>query len=154
MNQALQDIMWGQVESVFLTLIIVYGILASLFLSFRIGLIALIPNILPVVVYFGTLGIVGISLNPSTSLIAPMIIGVAIDDTIHYFTRLNNLAKKHPDPGQATIMTLKEVGRPVTYTSLALCVGFLILTTSDLRMQVQVGALASFAWRTGCRISF
>ncbi|MDH5613363.1 MAG: MMPL family transporter, partial [Gammaproteobacteria bacterium] len=145
MNQAIQDIMWGQVESVFLSLIIVYGILVSLFLSFRIGLIALIPNILPVVVYLGALGILGISLNPSTSLIAPMILGVAIDDTIHYFTRFNSIARQHPDPKEATVMTLGIVGRPVTYTSLALCVGFLVLTTSDLRMQVQVGAMSSFA---------
>jgi len=145
MNQAIQDIMWGQVESVFLSLIIVYGILVSLFLSFRIGVIALIPNILPVVVYFGALGIMGISLNPSTSLIAPMILGVAIDDTLHYFTRFNNIARQHPDPKEATVMTLGVVGRPVTYTSLALCVGFLVLTTSDLRMQAQVGGMASFA---------
>lgn len=145
MNQAIQDIMWGQVESVFLSLIIVYGILVSLFLSFRIGLIAIIPNLLPVVVYFGALGIMGISLNPSTSLIAPMILGVAIDDTIHYFARFNNIARRYPDPKQATAMTLGIVGRPVTYTSLALCVGFLILTTSDLRMQAQVGGMASFA---------
>jgi predicted RND superfamily exporter protein len=145
MNQAIQDIMWGQVESVFLSLIIVYAILVGLFLSFRIGFIAIIPNILPVVVYFGALGIMGISLNPSTSLIAPMILGVAIDDTIHYFARFNSLARENPDPKQATILTLGVVGRPVTYTSLALCVGFLVLTTSDLRMQAQVGGMASFA---------
>jgi predicted RND superfamily exporter protein len=145
MNQAIQDIMWGQVESVFLTLIIVYVILSSLFLSFKIGLIAIIPNILPVVVYFGTLGITGITLNPSTSLIAPMIIGVAIDDTIHYFAHFNRLARTQLDPEKATKMTLGVVGRPVTYTSLALCIGFLLLTTSDLRMQMQVGAMASFA---------
>ncbi len=145
MNQAIQEIMWGQVESVFLSLIIVYGILVSLFLSFRIGFIAIIPNLLPVVVYFGALGIMGISLNPSTSLIAPMILGVAIDDTIHYFTRFNNFSRQYPDPKQATIMTLGVVGRPVTYTSLALCIGFLVLTTSDLRMQAQVGGMASFA---------
>jgi len=145
MNQAIQDIMWGQVESVFLTLIIVYGILTSLFLSFRIGFIAIIPNIMPVVVYFGALGITGISLNPSTSLIAPMIIGVAIDDTIHFFARFNSYGRQTPDPEKSTIMTLRAVGRPVTYTSLALCVGFLLLTSSDLRMQAQVGAMASFA---------
>ena len=145
MNKAIQDIMWGQIESVFLTLIIVYLILSSLFLSFKIGLIAIIPNILPVVVYFGTLGLTGISLNPSTSLIAPMIIGVAIDDTIHYFTHFNRIARTEHNPEIATRMTLNVVGRPVTYTSLALCIGFLLLTSSDLRMQAQVGAMASFA---------
>jgi preprotein translocase subunit SecF len=145
MNQAIQDIMWGQVESVFLSLVIVYGILVTLFLSFRIGFVAIIPNLLPVVVYFGMLGILGISLNPSTSLIAPMILGVAIDDTIHYFARFNTISRQCHDPKKATVMTLGVVGRPVTYTSLALCIGFLVLTTSDLRMQVQVGGMASFA---------
>jgi predicted RND superfamily exporter protein len=145
LNQAIEDIMWGQVESVFTTLVIVYAMLTCLFLSWRIGFIALIPNLLPVVVYFGALGITGISLNLSTSLIAPMVIGIAIDDTIHYFARLNSFAKKCPDPHQSTMMTLGAVGRPMTYTSVALCVGFLLLTTSDLRMQAQVGAMASFA---------
>ena len=145
MNQAVDDIVRGQIESVFTTLIVVYGILVALFLSFRIGFIAIIPNLLPVVVYFGALSIAGISLNLITSLIAPMIIGVAIDDTIHYFTRLNGFARQYPDPNQSTLKTLGAVGRPITYTSLALCVGFLLLTTSDLRMQAQVGAMASFA---------
>jgi predicted RND superfamily exporter protein len=145
MNRAIEDIMWGQVESIFIALVIVYAILVSLFLSFRIGFIAIIPNILPVVVYFGMLGITGISLNPSTSLIAPMIIGVAIDDTIHYFARFNNIAREYHDPKESTIRTLGVVGRPVTYTSMALSIGFLVLTTSDLRMQAQVGAMASFA---------
>ena len=145
LNQAIDDIMWGQVKSVFTTLLIVYGMLTALFLSFGVGFMALIPNIVPVVVYFGALGITGISLNPSTSLIAPMVIGVAIDDTIHYFARLNSFARKYPDPHRSTMVTLAAVGRPMTYTSLALCVGFLLLTTSELRMQAQVGAMASFA---------
>jgi predicted RND superfamily exporter protein len=145
MNRAIEDIMWGQVESIFIALAIVYVILVSLFLSFRIGFIAIIPNILPVVVYFGMLGITGISLNPSTSLIAPMIIGVALDDTIHYFARFNSIAREYHDPKESTIKTLGVVGRPVTYTSMALSIGFLVLTTSDLRMQAQVGAMASFA---------
>jgi predicted RND superfamily exporter protein len=145
MNRAIEDIMWGQVESIFIALVIVYGILVSLFLSFRIGFIAIIPNMLPVVVYFGMLGITGISLNPSTSLIAPMIIGVALDDTIHYFARFNGIAREYHDPKESTIRTLGVVGRPVTYTSMALSIGFLVLTTSDLRMQAQVGAMASFA---------
>jgi predicted RND superfamily exporter protein len=144
-NQAIEAMMWGQVQSVVTTLIIVYGVLSGLFLSFWIGFMALLPNIVPVLAYFGVLGLAGISLNPSTSLIAPMVIGVACDDTVHYFARLNSIARKNPDPLRSTILTLGEVGRPMTYTSLMLCIGFLLLTTSDLRMQAQVGAMASFA---------
>ncbi|MEA3242138.1 MAG: efflux RND transporter permease subunit, partial [Pseudomonadota bacterium] len=144
-NAVLDKIIRGQVQSVFAALLIVYGVLVGMFLSFRIGLIALIPNVLPVVVYFGVLGFLGISLNPSNSLIAPMVLGIAIDDTVHYFARFNEFMKQQASSRQATISSLRVVGRPVTYTSIALCLGFLVLTTSDLRMQAQVGAMACFA---------
>ena len=144
-NAVLDKIIRGQVQSVFAALVVVYSVLVGMFLSFRIGLIALIPNVLPVVVYFGVLGFLGISLNPSNSLIAPMVLGIAIDDTVHYFARFNEFMKQQASSRQATISSLRVVGRPVTYTSIALCLGFLVLTTSDLRMQAQVGAMACFA---------
>jgi predicted RND superfamily exporter protein len=144
-NETLSDIVSGQAKSVGLALVIVYGILALMFTSVRIGFVALIPNIMPVAVYFGSLGFFGISLNPSTSLIAPMVLGIAIDDTIHYFARFNREIKRYADDKKATIAALKVVGRPVTYTSVGLCLGFLVLLTSELSMQVQVGIMASYA---------
>ncbi|MFV1973087.1 MAG: MMPL family transporter, partial [Thiohalobacterales bacterium] len=144
-NETLSDIVVGQARSVGLALIIVYGILALMFMSMRIGFVALIPNLLPVAVYFGSLGFFGISLNPSTSLIAPMVLGIAIDDTIHYFSRFNREVKRFADDKKATIAALKAVGRPVTFTSVGLCLGFLVLITSELSMQVQVGIMASYA---------
>jgi hypothetical protein len=79
-----------------------------------------------------------------------MVLGLAIDDTIHYFTRFNREVKNTGDQSAATISTLRYVGRPVTYTTLGLCLGFLALTTADVQMQVDVGIMASlslaFAW--------
>ena len=144
-NETLSDIVAGQAKSVGLALVIVYGILALMFTSMRIGFVALIPNIMPVAVYFGSLGFFGISLNPSTSLIAPMVLGIAIDDTIHYFARFSREVKRLANDKKATIAALKVVGRPVTYTSVGLCLGFLVLLTSELSMQVQVGIMASYA---------
>jgi len=144
-TQTLTEIITGQAKSVGLALLIVYAILSLMFMSYRIGFIALIPNILPIVIYFGSLGFFGISLNPSTSLIAPMVLGIAIDDTIHYFARFNREVRRLADDEKATLATLKGVGRPMTYTSAALCLGFLALTTSELSMQVQVGLMASWA---------
>jgi predicted RND superfamily exporter protein len=144
-NETLSDIVTGQAKSVGLALVIVYGILALMFTSARIGFIALIPNLIPVAVYFGSLGFFGISLNPSTSLIAPMVLGIAIDDTIHYFARFSREVKRYADDKKATIAALKTVGRPVTYTSVGLCLGFLVLMTSELSMQVEVGIMASYA---------
>jgi predicted RND superfamily exporter protein len=144
-SETLSDIIVGQARSIGLALVIVYGILSVMFMSQRIGFIALIPNLFPVAVYFGSLGFFGISLNPSTSLIAPMVLGIAIDDTIHYFSRFSAENKRFADAKKTTLVTLKAVGRPVTYTSIGLCLGFLVLTTSDLRMQTQVGIMASYA---------
>jgi predicted RND superfamily exporter protein len=151
-NQAVDRIVRGQAESVFLAVAVVYLLLVLMFLSFRVGFIALIPNLVPIVVYFGALGLCGISLNPSTSLIAPMVLGIAIDDTIHYMARFNLLARRSTTTEQAAASALRRVGRPITFTSLGLCLGFLVLTTSELRMQEQVGLMAAlalvFAWAT------
>ena len=144
-SETLTDIIVGQARSVGLALIFVYAILTVMFMSQRIGFVALLPNIIPVAVYFGSLGFFGISLNPSTSLIAPMVLGIAIDDTIHYFSRFNREVHRHADDRKATLLAMKAVGRPVTFTSIGLVLGFLVLMTSDLRMQVHVGMMASYA---------
>ncbi len=144
-NKTLASIVVGQAKSLGLALVIVYAILSMMFMSMRIGLVALVPNIIPVTIYFGSLGFFGISLNPGTSLIAPMVLGIAIDDTIHYFSRFSQEVKRYADDRKATVAALKAVGRPVTYTSIGLCLGFLVLTTSELSMQVQVGIMASYA---------
>jgi predicted RND superfamily exporter protein len=144
-SETLTNIIVGQARSVALALIFVYAILTVMFMSPRIGIVALIPNIIPVAVYFGSLGFFGISLNPSTSLIAPMVLGIAIDDTIHYFSRFNREVHRHADDRKATLLAMKAVGRPVTLTSIGLCLGFLVLMTSELRMQMHVGLMASYA---------
>ena len=144
-SETLTNIIVGQARSVGLALIFVYAILTVMFMSQRIGLVALLPNIVPIAVYFGSLGFFGISLNPSTSLIAPMVLGIAIDDTIHYFSRFNREVRRHADDRKATLLAMKAVGRPVTFTSIGLCLGFLVLMTSDLRMQAHVGLMASYA---------
>jgi predicted RND superfamily exporter protein len=144
-SETLTNIIVGQARSVVLALVFVYLILAVMFMSQRIGFVALLPNILPVAVYFGSLGFFGISLNPSTSLIAPMVLGIAIDDTIHYFSRFNREVHLHANDRKATLLAMKAVGRPVTFTSVGLCLGFLVLMNSELRMQAQVGIMASYA---------
>ena len=144
-SETLTNIIVGQARSIALALVFVYAILTVMFMSPKIGAIALIPNIIPVAVYFGSLGFFGISLNPSTSLIAPMVLGIAIDDTIHYFSRFNREVHRHANDRKATLLALKAVGRPVTLTSIGLCLGFLVLMTSELRMQAHVGLMASYA---------
>jgi hypothetical protein len=141
----LDNVITGQAESVLFALVLVYCILSALFLSLRIGFIALIPNVLPVIGYFGALGLFGITLSPATSVVAPMVLGIAIDDTIHYFMRFNRQVRDTADQAAATVEVLRHVGRPVTYTTMGLCLGFLALTAAEIKMQADVGIMACFA---------
>jgi len=144
LNRTLDDIVRGQALSLGLALFVIYVILAAMFTSLRTGLIALFPNVLPIAIYFGALGATGITLNPSTSLIACIALGIAVDDTVHYLARFNIDAKRLADEKQATHEALRDVIRPVTFTTLGLCLGFLVLFSSELQSQADFGALASF----------
>jgi len=144
MTQVVDNLIWGQVQSIIGALVMIYALLCVMFLSLRMGIVALIPNVIPVAVYFGALGLTGITLNFATSIIAPMALGVAIDDTIHYFARFNTEAKRLADERQATINVLRIVGRPVLYSTFSLCVGFLMFSYSDLLSYRQVGGMAAF----------
>ncbi len=144
MTRTVTDIAAGQLLSIAVALFVVLLILAAVFTSWRIGLMALFPNVLAVGVYFGTLGLLGITLSPTTSLIACIALGIAVDDTIHFLVRFNMEARASGQEGTAVQRALASVIRPVTYTSLVLVLSFLVMTTSELRTQVQFGALAAF----------
>lgn len=143
-TQTVDEIASGQLLSISIALLAVLIVLALLFTSIRTGLITLLPNILPVAVYFGALGWMGIQLSPTTSLIACIVLGIAVDDTIHYLARFNQEARESASERGGTYLALKGVLRPVTYTTIALVTGFLVLTTSELQNQVRFGALAAF----------
>ena len=138
------DIAVGQALSLATAFLIIYAILVLLFTSFRVGFFALLPNALPVLVYFGALGWSGVALNITTGLVACLVLGIAVDDTIHFLTRFNIDSKRLADERAGARQALLHVGRPVTTTSLALCLGFLVLTFSSLRDQQQFGMLAAF----------
>ena len=149
-NRLAETISRGQALSMFSALAFIYAILIVFFLDWRTALRALLPNALVIMFFFGVLGASGVELNLATSIIGPMALGIAIDDTIHYFVRFTQDAKRYADERRAMSSALIAVGRPVTYTTIAICTGFLMLTTSDLLPQVQVGALGAltlaFAW--------
>lgn len=148
--RAVDDIARTQARSLVLAFGVIYLVLAGLLTSFRVGAVALVPNALPVLFYFGLLGWSGVTLNATTGLIACLALGIAVDDTIHFFARFNREAHALGDERRASLETLRSVGRPVTITSLALCLGFLVLMTAELKNQAEFGmmtaATLAFAW--------
>jgi CRP-like cAMP-binding protein len=155
--RATDDVSRGQLISISLAFGLIYAVLVVMFTSFRVGLLALFPNVLPIAVYFGALGLSGVTLNPSTSLVGSLALGIAVDDTIHYFARFNVEAKRHADEKLGARAALRALIRPVTFTTLGLCAGFLVLTGSEQGSLVQFGMLAAFtiavAWLVDVTLS-
>lgn len=130
----------GQIESLALALAVILGVLALLFLSLRVGVAAMIPNLVPIFVFFGVMGWCGVELNLATSIIAAVSLGISVDDTIHYMARLNSIVKTAPTQSEALRMTMRAVGRPVIATSLTLTAGFLVMVLSKFVI------ISAFGW--------
>jgi predicted RND superfamily exporter protein len=108
--------------------------------SIRLGLIAMIPNVIPVLIFFGALGVGAADLSVPTSLIGCMALGVAIDDTVHWLSRYRAERVLGRGKKLAIQTTLRRVGRPIAITSLMLGFGFLVVTGS------RFATLQSFGW--------
>jgi predicted RND superfamily exporter protein len=85
--------------------------------SFQAGLISMVPNLLPAFFTFGVMGILGIPLDTDTLIIAPLIIGIAVDDTIHFIAHYRDAWFELGDVDAALKSTIKEVGQAVTFTT-------------------------------------
>ena len=131
----------GQIKSLSITMILVFGTMFILFLSSKVGLIAIIPNLFPIIINFGIMGWLGIELSLVTSLIASIAIGLAVDDTIHYLARYNQEFRKDLDDERAIRDTLHHVGRPITFTTITICVGFSVLLFSSFKPTAIFGVM-------------
>ncbi len=131
----------GQIKSISLSLALIFGIMFLMFLSAKVGLIAILPNCFPIIMNFGIMGWLGIRLSVTTSLIACIAIGLAVDDTIHYLYRYNREFKKDLDKDRALRDTIKTVGKPIIFTTLAISIGFFVLMFSQFKPTAIFGFL-------------
>ena len=138
------DIVLGQVQSLVFTALVIFIVMSVMFLSFRVGLIAMIPNLLPIFLFFALLGLSGADLNFGTNIIASIALGVGVDETIHIMSRLSSEVRATGNQERALLETLSSVGRPALYASLLLFLGFLTLSFSTF-VPIQEFALLSAA---------
>lgn len=136
-------VLGGQIESLLVAFAVILGVLTVLFLSLRVGVAAMVPNVLPVLLFFGVMGWSGVALNLATSIIAAVALGIAVDDTIHYMAHLARVVKTAPNQREALLLTMDEVGRPVITTSLTLTAGFLVMLLSGFALISQFGWLSA-----------
>ena len=131
----------GQIKSLSLTLACIVVIMLILFMSIKVGLIAALTNLFPIIVNFGIMGWLGIELSMATSLIASVAIGLAVDDTIHYLVRFNNEFRIDLDDRRALKETLSHIGQPIIYTTITIGLGFCVLLFSNFKPTAIFGGM-------------
>ena len=130
--------------SLIFAIIAISILMAILFRSWRMVLVSLIPNFIPLLFTAGVMGWFGIPLKPSTLLVFSIAFGISVDDTIHYLAKYRQeLATKQWDLKQCAIMAIREAGLGMFYTSIILFCGFSMFSFSQFGGTKALGLLVS-----------
>lgn len=118
--------------------------MAYLFRSFKMIIISLIPNLLPLVITAGLMGFVGVPIKPSTILVFSIAFGISVDDTIHFLAKYRQeLAANNWRIKKSVYAALRETGVSMFYTSIVLFFGFSVFAISSFGGTVALGTLVS-----------
>ncbi|MBK8806387.1 MAG: MMPL family transporter [Bacteroidales bacterium] len=136
-----QYVTLGLVQSFGLSLIIVFILMSLAFGSIRIGMVAMLPNTIPVIFVGGMMGIFGLPLEFVTMTIAPMVLGLAVDNTIHFinYTKLEYLQTHDYDLSIRN--TYRIIGQALMKSSLILCCTLITFTFAKMNNMVNMGIL-------------
>lgn len=142
-NKAADAMARGQVESILMAMVFIFIIIAILFVSIKAGLLAMIPNLVPILATFAFMGMLGIPLSPGTCTVAVIALGIAVDDTIHLMVSFHGNLKTTTDQFVAMERTIHDQLVPVMTSSIALGLGFSVLTMAEITSSIDFGILAS-----------
>jgi predicted RND superfamily exporter protein len=143
LNRSADALASSQASSVGFAAVTIFAGIAWVFGSLRVGAIAMIPNLVPVIVFFGVLGFGIAPLSLPTSLIGSVTLGVAIDDTVHFLVGYRRQRADGASPEDAVRRTARRVGRPIVITSVMLVAGFLTITLSGFATIREFGILTA-----------
>ena len=125
-------------------LIAISAILLAALRSLRLGLVSIVPNLLPAVMGFGVWGLMVGQVGLSLSVVVAMTIGIVVDDTVHFLTKYRRARREYGrDPEQAVHDAFETAGRALFTTTMVLVAGFLIFAFSPFIPTAQVGVLTA-----------
>lgn len=132
----------GSLRSIGTSFIVIFILLVLAFGSVRTGAIAMIPNIAPVMLIGGIMGYSHIVLDMVTALIMPMILGIAVDDTIHFTNHIKVHFEEFGDYRKAILESYREIGKTMAMTTIILCAMFFIFVFSTMNALARIGYLS------------
>lgn len=132
------------IMSLSLAILLIAAIMAWMFRSFKMIVISLIPNLLPLIITAGMMGYLGVPIKPSTILVFSIAFGISVDDTIHFLAKYRQeLVANHWKIRKSVFAALRESAISMFYTSIVLFFGFSVFTISSFGGTVALGALVS-----------
>jgi len=135
-----ENLVW----SLGLAILLISLFMAYLFRNFRMIIISLIPNLLPLLITAGLMGYIGIPIKPSTILIFSIAFGISVDDTIHFLAKYRQeLQENNWQIKKSVYNSVRETGLSMFYTSIVLFFGFSVFIVSNFGGTVALGALVS-----------
>lgn len=134
----------SQIQSLGLALFLISLCMMSLFWAFKLGMISMIPNIIPITITLGMMGLIGVTLNVATVMISCIALGIAVDGTIHYFSRFRREFQIDQDYDKAMARALHAVGPAMIFASVIVALGFSILFLSKFKLTFYFGVLMGF----------
>ncbi len=143
LNRTSDAIAGEQVFSISLALVTIFVMLSLLFRSARVGFTALVPNLIPVMFFFGYMGWFHIPLNLTTSLVASVVLGLAVDNAVQFIVRFRRLQTADGDLRDAIIESMRLSGRPIIYANVALAATFAVFALSEFEPIGSFGLLSA-----------
>jgi len=143
MNRMERYLLSSQIKSFLLALVVIFFVMLGMLRSLRLGILAMIPNVLPIVFVMALMPVLGISLDVGTVMIAGVALGLIVDDTIHFLYRFRMEMRDAESATDAVQAAMKATGRPIVSTSLILGLGFLVLIFASFNPVIHFGILTT-----------
>ncbi len=128
-------------QSYAIAAVVITALMIAMLGSIRVGLLSMIPNLAPIVITMGVMGWLGIRLDMSNMLLGTVAIGLAVDDTIHFFHNFRNAYAQSGDVEDAVRQTMLGTGRAMLFTTLVLVTGFWLFMFASLVNLIHFGFL-------------
>jgi len=144
-NNVLQSLFRSQILTLGVTFLAILMMFIVLFRSLYLSLLAIAPNLLAAGVVLGTMGLTGVPLDIMTITVAAIVVGIGVDDCIHYVFRFKHEFGKDRDYLAAAYRSHGSIGRAMYYTSVTIVSGFSILVLSNFTPSIYFGLLTALA---------
>src|SRR5581483_5589122 len=145
LNHASDAVATEQARSLTVAMLLILAMVTVLFRSFRLGLVAMAPNLIPILFTFGFMGWFGINLDINTSLVASIVLGLTVDNAVHFIVRFVRNRALSSGNKEAVIQSLMQSGKPIIFANLTLVFAFAIFILSQFNPVQLSGLLSSVA---------